>query len=139
MCPPRARREVQPREPNFEKCSHLREKGGGTGTVVILRILTGFPVSAGTVSTGTRDTDIVSTGTRGTSSYSSTGEHSPSKMWVFYHQILQTSRLSWRASRMSKSRPKPQRHSQIARFGAPVLKIKSLGYTDPCRKLTIVF
>ena len=26
--------EVRPREPSFEKCSHLREKCGGTGTVV---------------------------------------------------------------------------------------------------------
>jgi hypothetical protein len=81
----------------------------------------------------------VSTGTRGTGSYSCKGQYSPSKMCVLYHQILQTSRLSQRASRLSKIRRKSQRHSKIAGFGVLVLKIKSLDCADPCRKLTIVF
>ena len=52
-----------------------------------------------------------------TGSYSCTGQHSPSKMCVFYHQILQTSRLDRRASRLYKTRRKSQRYPKIARFG----------------------
>jgi hypothetical protein len=57
----------------------------------------------------------------------------------FYHQILQTSRLDRRASRLSKTRRKSRRHSKNAGFGVMALKIKPLDCADPCRKLTIVF
>jgi hypothetical protein len=56
------------------------------------------------------------------------GQHSPSKICVFYRQILQTSRLDRRASRLSKTRRKSQRRSSAEAEAAVQANIVAAGY-----------